>query len=123
MTKVLYIEDNEDNIFMLKSRLERKAFEVIIAENGLDGYNSAVANQPDLILLDAGLPILDGYQAAQKLKSDERTRHIPIIMLTAHALASDKERALNAGADDYEPKPINLPLLLEKMTALLKKSD
>lgn len=121
MTKILYIEDNEDNIYMLKMRLERKGFEVLIARDGLAGYNAAVENKPDIILLDVGLPVLDGYQTAQKLKTDDSVKQIPVIMLTAHALSEDRDRALNSGADEYESKPVNLPALLQKIEALARK--
>ena len=118
MTTVLYIEDNEDNIFMLKSRLERKGYDVLIAKDGFAGYEAAVANIPDIILLDVGLPEMDGYDTARKVKSDEATKHIPIIMLTAHALSDDRDKAFAAGADEYEAKPVNFSVLLEKIAKL-----
>ncbi len=121
MTKVLYIEDNEDNIYMLKSRLERKGFEVIIARDGEEGYKMATTASPDIILLDVGLPLLDGYQVAKKLKSDPKYQTLPIIMLTANAMAEDRDRALQAGADEYEPKPVNMENLLKKIEILAKK--
>lgn len=118
MVKVLYIEDNEDNIYMLKIKLERKGFDVIIAKDGLEGYSMAKTVLPNIILLDVGLPVMDGYQVAQKIKGDPAIRHIPIIMLTAHALAEDRIKAIEAGADEYEPKPVNLEELLKKMAML-----
>ena len=121
MTKVLYIEDNEDNIYMLKMRLEKKGFEVIIARDGQEGLNAIKTVSPDIVLLDVGLPIMDGYQVAKKAKSDPKISHIPIIMLTANALAEDREKALKAGADEYEPKPLNLQNLLAKIENLTKK--
>lgn|SRR3990167_1080241 len=120
MTKILYIEDNDDNIYMLKMRLERKGHEVLIARDGLAGYHAAVENKPDIILLDVGLPVLDGYQTAQKLKADDSVKKIPVIMLTAHALSEDRDRALNSGADEYEAKPVNLAALLQKIEALTR---
>ncbi len=119
--KILYVEDNEDNIYMLKMRLERKGYEMIIAKDGLEGYNTTVSVLPDIILLDVGLPVMDGYEAAKKIKADSRINHIPIIMLTAHVLAEDHQKAFHAGADAYEPKPINMPELLKKIEALTSK--
>jgi len=121
MTKVLYIEDNEDNIYMLKMRLEKKGFEVVIARDGQAGLNAALTVSPDIILLDVGLPVLDGYQVAKKAKSDPKIAHIPIIMLTANALAEDRDKALKAGANEYEPKPVNMQNLLAKIEALALK--
>jgi two-component system, cell cycle response regulator DivK len=118
MTSVLYIEDNEDNIFMLQSRLERKGYQVTIAKDGYAGYDAAVTNVPDIILLDVGLPEMDGYDTARKLKANEITKAIPIIMLTAHALSDDRDKAFAAGADEYEAKPVNFAVLLEKITKL-----
>lgn len=116
--RILYIEDNDDNIYMLKNRLERKGYEVVVARDGLEGYTMATTCEPAIILMDVGLPVLDGYQAVGKIKSDPRINHIPIIMLTAHALSEDRERAIKAGANDYEPKPINFQALLTKIVAL-----
>lgn len=121
MTKVLYIEDNEDNIYMLKERLVRKGFEVIIARDGEAGFNAIKTQSPDIVLLDVGLPVMDGYQVAKKAKSDPEIRHIPIIMLTANAMAEDREKALSAGADEYEPKPVNMQNLLKKIESLVSK--
>jgi two-component system, cell cycle response regulator DivK len=121
MTRILYVEDNEDNIYMLQSRLKRRGFEVIIARDGLEGYNTALGCSPDIILLDVGLPVMDGYEAAKKIKSDLRVCHIPIIILTAHALKEDRDKALQSGADEYETKPINLPELLKKIEGLIHR--
>ncbi len=115
MTKILYVEDNPDNIYMLKMRLERKGFEVLIAEDGEKGVAMAASESPDIILMDVGLPKMDGYEATRKLKGDPKTSSIPLIMLTAHALTTDRDKAYSAGADDYEAKPINMPQLLEKI--------
>ena len=120
MTKLLYIEDNEDNIFMLKTRLERKGFEMLIARNGLEGLQVAQTASPDLILLDVGLPIMDGYEIAKKIKADPAIQHIPIIMLTAHVMVEDREKAFQSGANEYEPKPVNMVSLLKKIETLLQ---
>jgi CheY-like chemotaxis protein len=122
MSKILYVEDNEDNVFMLATRLRRKGFTVVIARNGEEGIAMAGAEMPDLILMDLSLPILDGWEATRRLKAAAATRGIPIIALTAHAMAGDREKALAAGADDYDTKPVQLPGLLAKMEKLLAKS-
>jgi two-component system, cell cycle response regulator DivK len=119
MARILYVEDNDDNIYMLKQRLERKGFEVLVARDGRAGVEAAREHMPDLILLDLGLPVLDGWEAARLLKQDERTRAIPIIALSAHAMAGDRVAALEAGCNDYGTKPVDFRQLLEKMEALL----
>jgi CheY-like chemotaxis protein len=119
MPKLLLVEDNEMNRDMLSRRLERRGFEVIIATDGESGIELAISSSPDLVLMDMSLPILDGWQATRQLKSAEQTRHIPIIALTAHAMSSDREKALEAGCDDYDTKPIELNRLLAKIDALL----
>jgi two-component system, cell cycle response regulator DivK len=121
MARILYVEDNDDNIYMLKSRLERRGFEVLVARDGRAGVESALEHLPDLILLDLGLPVLDGWAAARLLKEDERTRTIPIIALSAHAMAGNRAQALAAGCDDYGTKPVDLARLLEKIAALLSR--
>lgn len=121
MKRVLYIEDNEDNIFMLKMRLERKGYEVHIAKDGNSGYEASISLQPDIILLDVGLPDMDGYETARKIRADSKILHIPIIMITAQALSDDKEKAFEAGAQEYEPKPVNFDGLLEKIETLTSK--
>ena len=115
MTKVLYVEDNEDNIYMLKNRLGRKGFTVLIATDGAQGVAMAASEQPDLILMDLSLPVLDGWEATRQIKAAEKTRHIPIIALSAHAMTGDREKALAAGCDDFDTKPIELDRLLKKM--------
>jgi len=120
MTKILLVEDNEMNRDMLSRRLTRKGFEVLIAVDGQEGVTLAGTETPDLILLDMSLPVLDGWAAARQLKADEGTRGIPIIALTAHAMAGDREKALEAGCDEYDTKPVELPRLLEKIETLLK---
>jgi CheY-like chemotaxis protein len=119
MTKILYIEDNEDNIFMLKSRLERKGFHVEVAKDGEEGIALARHSKPDLIIMDISLPKKDGYAATQFLKQEGETKSIPIIVLTAHALPKDKELALEAGADEYESKPVDFQRLLKKIAQFL----
>ena len=117
--KILYVEDNDDNIYMLERRLKRAGFAVLIARDGAAGVAMAGAEQPDLILMDMGLPVLDGWEATRLIKAAEGTRHIPVIALTAHAMESDRVRSLEAGCDDYDTKPIELPRLLGKIEALL----
>ncbi len=119
MARILYVEDNDDNIYMLKHRLERKGFEVLVARDGRAGVEAAREHMPDLILLDLGLPVLDGWEAARLLKQGERTQAIPIIALSAHAMAGDRAAALEAGCNDYGTKPVDFRQLLEKMEVLL----
>jgi len=121
MSRILLVEDNEMNRDMLGRRLQRRNFEVIIAVDGLEGIEKAHHDAPDLILMDLSLPGLDGWEAIRRLKSDETTRQIPIIALTAHAMSGDKEKALEAGSDDYDTKPIEFPRLLSKIEALLRQ--
>jgi CheY-like chemotaxis protein len=119
MTTILIVEDNEMNRDMLSRRLERNGFEVLIAVDGEKGLEVARANMPDLILMDMSLPVVDGWEATRRLKADDRLKHIPVIALTAHAMANDRDKALEAGCNDYDTKPIELPRLLGKMEALL----
>jgi CheY-like chemotaxis protein len=119
MPKILYVEDNDDNVFMLKSRLERLGYDVLIAADGEQGVGSAERDRPDLILLDLSLPVMDGWEAAQRLKASNQTKAIPIIALTAHAMSGDREKALEAGCDDYDTKPVDFKRLLGKIEALI----
>jgi CheY-like chemotaxis protein len=119
--KILYIEDNEDNIFVLKNRLARAGFTVLIATDGAQGVAMAAAEQPDVVIMDLDLPVLDGWEATRRLKAAAETRRIPVIALSAHAMAGDREKALAAGCDDFETKPVDLPRLLEKIRALQPK--
>ena len=119
MPKILLVEDNEMNRDMLSRRLERRGFQVVVAVDGQQGVDLAQAEKPDLILMDMSLPVLDGWEATRRLKGAPETRGIPIIALTAHAMAGDRAKALEAGCDDYDTKPIELPRLLEKIDALL----
>lgn len=116
---ILIVEDNEMNRDMLSRRLERKGFRVVIAIDGAKGIDVARAESPDLILMDMSLPVMDGWEATRRIKADEILRHIPVIALTAHAMANDRDKALEAGCDDYDTKPIELPRLLGKIEALL----
>ena len=118
MTTILLVEDNEDNRDMLSRRLERKGFDVSLAVDGQDGVNKAEADMPDLILMDMSLPVMDGWQATKTLKSDPATKDIPVIALTAHAMSSDREKAIEAGCDDYDTKPVDLQRLLDKIDKL-----
>ena len=113
--KILYVEDNEDNIFMLKNRLTRAGFTMIIATDGAQGVAMALSERPDMILMDLSLPVLDGWEATRQIKAAPDTKHIPVIALTANAMAGDREKALAAGCDDYDTKPIELPRLLGKI--------
>ena len=123
MTKVLYIEDNDDNVYLLKMRFEMlEGFEVLVAEDGEVGCQIALAETPDVILMDLDLPIVDGWQATRQLKADQRTQKIPIIALTAHAMAGSREKALAAGCDEFDTKPIEFDRLIQKINLLLSKS-
>jgi CheY-like chemotaxis protein len=119
MTTILIVEDNEMNRDMLSRRLERKGYQVLMAVDGEMGIEVARSGAPDLILMDMSLPVVDGWEATRRLKADAALRHIPIIALTAHAMANDRDKALEAGCDDYDTKPIELPRLLAKMETLL----
>lgn len=120
MAKLLLVEDNEMNRDMLSRRLERKGFEVMIAVDGEQAIAMAASVLPDLILMDMSLPVIDGWEATRRLKSIPETSGIPVIALTAHAMVGDRQLALDAGCDDYDIKPIDLPRLLEKIEAQLK---
>ncbi|MGB3659861.1 MAG: response regulator [Pseudolabrys sp.] len=120
MTKVLYVEDNDDNIYMMRLQFELlDGFEFLTAEDGESGYAKAKAELPDIILMDLDLPILNGWEVTRRLKDDATTRHIPVIALTAHAMAGSREQALAAGCDDFDTKPINFQRLLQKVDRCL----
>ncbi len=119
MTKILLVEDNEDNRVMLARRLERRGYEIVLAVDGVQAVALATAEAPALILMDMSLPLMDGWEATRQIKADPDTQQIPVIALTAHALAEDRSKALEAGCDDYDTKPIEMPRLLEKIEALL----
>jgi len=117
--KILYVEDNEDNIYMLSRRLKRKGFEVLIAENGQLGVELCIKEIPDLILMDLSLPIMDGWEAIKVIKNEPTIRHIPIIALSAHAMGQHKQEALEAGANDFDSKPVDLTRLMSKIIHFL----
>jgi two-component system cell cycle response regulator DivK len=119
MRRVLYVEDNDDNVYMLTRRLTRNGFEVDVALDGEAGIERARSSQPELILMDLGLPGIDGWEATRLLKADASTAHIPVIALSAHAMAGDRDSALAAGCDEFETKPVQLDQLLAKMRLLL----
>jgi len=121
MTKILLVEDNELNRDMLSRRLQRRGFEVVNAVNGQEGVEMAHSEAPELILMDISLPIMDGWDAARKIKKSPKTRSTPIIALTAHAMVGDREKSLEAGCDDYDTKPIDFQRLLQKMKTLMEK--
>mgnify|MGYP003703099363 FL=1 len=123
MFKILLVEDNEMNRDMLARRLERKGYEVVIAIDGQEAVRMAQSLTPDLILMDIRLPVMDGWEAMRRIKTMPETQSIPIIALTAHAMAGDMEKCMDAGCDDYDTKPIDLSRLLEKMQALLSNYD
>lgn len=123
MPKILLVEDNEMNRDMLSRRLNRNGFEVVIAVNGQEGVELAGSAKPDLILMDMSLPVLDGWEATKRVKTDPDTARIPVIALTAHAMVHDKERAMAAGCDDFDTKPVDLPRLLEKINSLLRPAN
>lgn len=120
MSKILLVEDNEMNRDMLSRRLQRRGYEVVLAVDGPSGVKMAQTESPDLVLMDMSLPVLDGWEATRRLKTDAVTKHIPVIALTAHAMSGDREKALEAGCDDYDTKPVELPRLLGKIEALLR---
>ncbi|MEH6405393.1 MAG: response regulator [Sneathiella sp.] len=119
MTKILYVEDNEDNVYMLSRRLKKKGFEVIIAGDGEAGIEQARLEQPSLILMDLSLPIIDGWEATRTLKALDETKAIPIIALSAHALEGAREKALDAGCDDFDTKPVEFVRLMSKIQGFL----
>ena len=122
MAKILLVEDNEMNRDMLSRRLIRKGFEVVMAVDGQQGIDMAASEKPDLILMDISLPIVNGWDATRAIRANPATAAIPVIALTANAMASDRDEAIKAGCDDYDTKPVDLPRLLDKMTALLDRS-
>ena len=123
MSKILLVEDNEMNWDMLSRRLGRKGYEVVVATDGQQGLDMARSEAPDLILMDMSLPVVDGWEATRRLKAAPETRSIPIIALTAHAMAGDREQALAAGCNDYEGKPIEFDRLLSKVQLLLERTE
>jgi CheY-like chemotaxis protein len=122
VAKILIVEDNEMNRDMLSRRLARRGYEIVLAVDGGEGIAAATAESPDLILMDMSLPVIDGWEAARRLKAEPLTRAIPVIGLTAHAMAGDREKVLEAGCDDYDTKPVELPRLLQKIETLLGRT-
>jgi two-component system cell cycle response regulator DivK len=120
MARILLVEDNEMNRDMLSRRLLRKGYEVILAVDGQRGVEMALSERPDLILMDMSLPMIDGWEATRRIKANDATRRIPVIALTAHAMAGDREKAMGAGCDDYDTKPVEISRLLGKISALLE---
>ena len=118
MPRVLIVEDNEMNRDMLSRRLERRGFEVVVAVDGAEGVALAKTTAPDIVLMDMSLPVMNGWEATRAIKSDPATAGIPVIALTAHSMPGDREKAMEAGCDDYDVKPVELPRLLEKMASL-----
>ena len=124
MIRILYVEDNDDNVYMLKMRFELlDGFEVLVAENGEVGCTTAIAELPDLIIMDLDLPIIDGWEATRRLKGNPATKCIPIIALTAHAMPGSREKALAAGCDDFDIKPVDFERLMQKINRLLSKKS
>ena len=123
MHTILLVEDNEMNRDMLSRRLVRKGYRVLTDEDGLAGVELAATELPDLVLMDLSLPVLDGWEATKRLKADPKTRSVPVIALTAHAMAGDERKAFEAGCDDFDTKPVDLPRLLGKIEAALVKSE
>jgi CheY-like chemotaxis protein len=121
MPKILLVEDNEMNRDMLSRRLTRNGFDVVIAVDGQQGVDMATSERPDVILMDLSLPVMDGWEATRRVKADAATRAIPVIALTANALVEDRERAIAAGCDDFDTKPVELPRLLEKINSQLQR--
>ena len=121
MIKVLYVEDNDDNVYMLKMRLELLDFEVLAAEDGEKGCEMAVTERPDIILMDLEMPVIDGWEATRRLKGNPQTQDIPIIALTAHALAGEREKAIAAGCDEFDTKPIEFERLVATVRRLLAR--
>ena len=118
-TKILVVEDNELNLDMITRRLQRKGYETVVAKTGAEALTAADAERPDLILMDLSLPEMDGWEATRRLKAADGTKGIPVIALTAHAMAGDRQKALEAGADEYETKPVDIKRLVDKIQALL----
>lgn len=123
MAKILLVEDNEMNWDMLSRRLRRKGYEVVVATDGRQGVELALSEAPDLILMDMGLPVLDGWEATRQIKQTSGIQAIPIIALTSHAMKGDREKALSAGCDDYDVKPIDFPRLLDKIQQQLDERE
>ena len=123
MIRILYVEDNDDNVYMMTNRLKRRGYEVIVAKDGARGLEMAKSESPALILMDLSLPVMDGWEATRRLKQATETAHIPVIALSSHAMAGDREAALEAGCDEYDSKPVDFSRLLAKIEALLPQGS
>ena len=123
MIRILYVEDNDDNVYMMTNRLKRRGYEVIVAEDGARGLEMAKSESPALILMDLSLPVMDGWEATRRLKQATETAHIPVIALSSHAMAGDREAALDAGCDEYDSKPVDFSRVLAKIEALLPQGS
>lgn len=121
MPRILIVEDNEENRSALARRLERRGFDVVMAVDGQQGVDMAKSERPDIVLMDMNMPVLDGWRASQMIREDPGTHELPIIGLTAHALAGDREKAIQAGCSDYHTKPVDFPRLMEQIEALLRR--
>ena len=121
--KILYVEDNPDNVYMLTRRLKKKGFDIILAEDGKKGVEMALSESPDLILMDLNLPSMDGWEATKNIKADEKGKDIPIIALSAHAMEEHKKSAIDAGCDDYDTKPVDFKRLLSKISQFIEMSE
>ena len=120
MTRILYVEDNDDNVYMLQTRFELlEGFEFLVAEDGAMGVEKAAAELPDVILMDLDLPVIDGWEATRRIKGNQATRHIPVIALTAHAMSGSREKALAAGCDEFDTKPVDFDRLMQKVNHVL----
>ena len=122
MTRILYVEDNDDNVYVLRTRLTRAGYTVLVATDGAKALEVAAAEKPDLIVMDLAMPVLDGWETTRRLKALEATRHIPVIALSSHAMAGDREKALAAGCDDFDSKPVEMKRLLAKIESVLGRS-
>ncbi|MBB4634755.1 response regulator [Longimicrobium terrae] len=122
MTKILLVEDNEMNRDMLSRRLERKGYQVLLATDGQNGIDMAREHAPDVVLMDMSLPVVDGWEATRQLKAADDTRHLPVIALTAHAMSSDRAKAMQAGCDDYDTKPVEMTRLVAKIEAQIARA-
>ena len=123
MMKILYVEDDNDSVYMLKNRLSRAGFNVIIAANGAEGVAMVTSEQPDLVLMDLSLPVLDGWEATRQIKANPATRHIPVVAITANVMTGDREKAIAAGCDDFDTKPLEIARLIEKIRALMPQKS
>jgi CheY-like chemotaxis protein len=123
MTRILYVEDNDDNVYVLKTRLTRAGYTVLVATDGVQALSVAAAEKPDLIVMDLAMPVLDGWETTRRLKAAAETKGIPVIALSSHAMAGDREKALAAGCDDFDTKPVDMKRLVSKIAAILARDS